>query len=65
MGTFPEKYGRAGTEHPNYEILIRMMGADASIPPASEECHRSRRDAPAADQGRENRTRPAVPREGP
>jgi hypothetical protein len=30
------------------------MGADVPIPPASEECRRPRRDAPAADQGREN-----------
>jgi hypothetical protein len=33
MGTFPEKYGRAGTEHPDFEILIMKMGTDAPIPP--------------------------------
>jgi len=65
IGTFPEKYGRAGTEYPDFRTGIRKMGADAPIPPTSEECRRPRQEAPAADQGMENRTRPAVPREGP
>jgi hypothetical protein len=63
--TFLEKYGRAGTEHPDFGTGIRKMGADAPMPPTSEGCCHPRQEAPAADQGRENRTRPAVPREGP
>jgi len=31
----------------------------------NEKCRRLRQEAPAADPGRENRTRPAVPQRGP
>jgi hypothetical protein len=33
IGTFPEKYGRAEMEHPDFGTGIRKMGADAPIPP--------------------------------
>jgi len=32
IGTFPEKYGRIGTEHPDFGTGIIKMGADTPIP---------------------------------
>ncbi len=33
IGTFPEKYGRAGTNYPDFGTRIIKRGADAPIPP--------------------------------
>jgi len=53
-GYFPELSGRAG--FPDFVWGIMMMGADASMPPTSEKCRRPRRDAPTADQRKEERS---------
>jgi len=44
-------------DRPESGRAIMMMGADAPIPPMSEECRRPRRDAPAADRGETALTR--------
>ena len=62
IGTFPEKYGRAGTEHPDFGIGIRKMRADAPVSPMSEESRRPRQEAPAVDLNYQNTVfAPAVP----